>query len=453
MKMTRRDVFSVAASAAWLSQVTGRHALAADAKPGLMIQSVRPADYEMTLAGFRDWITPMEHFFVRSHHYTPSVQINDWSLKIEGLVGSPATLKLDDLKKLPRVSYVAVLECAGNGRAFYEPHIPGMQWKYGGVGNARWSGVRLADVLKNAGIKDSAKEILFDGEDVPIGTMPKFQRTVPVAKALHPDTMLAFEMNGQPITMDHGFPLRLIVPGWAGDSWVKWVKRIDVLDHDFEGFFMKTAYRHPTKPVAPGTAVPPAEMTPVTDINVKSVIASPAGNWAAPGLVKISGAAWSNGSEIAAVDVSTDGGKTWKPAHLGKDKSKYAWRLWNLNWKAPEGKYSILARAKDAAGNVQPMEQQWNPSGYSWNVSAPQELVVSHSEQGPIVATAMPVGDHPPGYKTACLTCHEEDLMRMQKLNPAQWDREVQKMVGWGAEIKPENKDAILSYLKANFKP
>jgi DMSO/TMAO reductase YedYZ molybdopterin-dependent catalytic subunit len=446
MTITRRQLLNLAAGAG----LATRFASADD----LMINSANPKDFEMTLAGFNDWITPNEHFFVRCHHYTPDVKLSEWSLKIDGVVDHPLSLSLNELKKLPRVSQVAVLECAGNGRAFYEPRLPGMQWKYGGVANGKWSGVRLTDVLKRAGLRGSATEVLFDGEDVPIGKMPKFQRTITVQKAMHADTLLAFELNGAPIPMDHGFPLRLIVPGWAGDSWVKWVKHIEVLDHEFDGFWMKTAYRHPPKPVAPGTAVPPDQMVPVTDLPLKSVIATPAGNWVAPGLVKISGAAWSNGRPVAGVEVSTDGGRNWKAAKLGRNQSQYAWRLWELDWRPTEGNYRLIARAKDADGNTQPMEQQWNPSGYLWNVAAPKDVAVSRTEQMPAASTASaPAAELPTGYKAACLTCHQEDIIRMQRLTPAQWDREVNKMVGWGAEIKPDEKESILNYLKTNFKP
>jgi DMSO/TMAO reductase YedYZ molybdopterin-dependent catalytic subunit len=448
MRFTRRKLLACAAGAG----LGSRFGFSDEAHPGLIINSARPKDYEMTLEGFRDWITPDAHFYVRCHHYVPDVKLASWNLKIDGVVDQQVTLTLDDLKKLPRVTLVAVAECAGNGRSFYEPHLPGMQWKYGGVANGRWTGVRLRDVLKKAGLKDSAKEILFDGEDEPIGKMPKFQRTIPIAKATHPDTLLAYELNGAALPLDHGYPLRVIAPGWAADSWVKWVKHIEVLDHEFDGFWMKTAYRHPTKTFAPGAAVPPEQMVPVTDLAVKSLIATPAGNWVAPGRVIISGTAWSNGSPITTVDVSTDGGQNWHPAKLGRDQAKYAWRLWEYTWRPVEGSYKILARAKDAAGNVQPMEQQWNPSGYLWNVAALKEVQVSRTDQQPPAAPRPIAAEQPPGYKSACLTCHDEDIIRMQKLTSAQWDREVQKMTGWGAEISPAQKDAIVNYLKNNFK-
>jgi sulfite oxidase len=235
--------------------------------------------------------------------------------------------------------------------------------------------------LQKAGIKSSATEILCDGADVPLGKMPDFQRTITAAKALHPDTLLAYEMNGQALPVQHGFPLRVIAPGWAGDSWVKWLQHIEVLDHEFEGFWMKSAYRHPTHPVAPGTAVDAAEMVPVTDLNVKSVIASPTG-WAKPGLVRVQGTAWSNSSPVSKVEVSTDGGQNWKAARLNGQQTKYGWRLWHLDWKPVEGKYTLMSRATNMAGQSQPLSQEWNPSGYLWNVAQPVAVTISAQAPG-----------------------------------------------------------------------
>lgn len=446
MTLSRRNLLLTAAG------VLPRFLNAADrADPSRMIVlSPRPEDLEMPLDGFKDWITPIDRFFVRCHTYTPTVNLSEWSLKIDGLVDKPATLTLSDLKKLPRFELVSVLECAGNGRSFYEPHLPGAQWKYGSVGNGRWSGVRLRDVLQRAGVKDGATEVLLDGADVPLAKMPDFQRTITVKKALDPDTMLAFEMNGQPLPVEHGFPLRLIAPGWAGDSWVKWLQHIQLLDHEFEGFWMKTAYRHPNHPVAPGTTVDPKDMIPVTDLNVKSLIASPAG-WAKPGPVRIQGTAWSNTSPVAKVDVSTDEGQNWKPATLAGQQTKYGWRLWQYDWNASEGKYRLMARATNQAGQTQPLGQEWNPSGYLWNVAQAYDVTVSTQAPGGTAGSA-PEPAYPDGYKAACLPCHDDHMMRQQRLTRAQWDREINKMVGWGAEIKPEQREAILNYLAGNFK-
>ena len=195
----------------------------------------------MPLSGFSDFITPVDHFFVRTHVYVPTVELSQWRLKVDGEVASPLTWTMDDLKKLPSIELVSVLECAGNGRAFYNPTVPGQQWQNGGVANGRWRGVRLAEVLRKAGIKDSAKEILFDGADAPIGKMADFQRTITVKKALDSNTILAYDMNGAALPVKHGFPLRVVAPGWASDSWTKWVTSISVLDHEFDGFWMVNA--------------------------------------------------------------------------------------------------------------------------------------------------------------------------------------------------------------------
>jgi DMSO/TMAO reductase YedYZ molybdopterin-dependent catalytic subunit len=446
MKLSRRNLFLAAAAG-----VLPRLNHAADASRMIVLSS-RPEDLEMPLDGFKDWITPIDRFFVRCHTYTPErPNLSDWKLKVDGVVNQALSLSMDDLKKLPRVELVSVLECAGNGRSFYQPRLPGAQWRFGSVGNGRWAGVRFRDVLEKAGLKDSAKEILFDGADVPLGKMEDFRRTVPVKRALEPDTLLAFEMNGQPLPIEHGFPLRLIVPGWAGDSWVKWLQHIEVLDHEFEGFWMKTAYRHPAEHVEPGTAVDPAKMVPVTDLNVKSVIATP-GAWAKPGTVRISGTAWSNTSPVTGVDVSVDDGRTWKAAKLGKDHSRYAWRLWELDWKAGEGKYTLMARAKNAAGQVQPLSQEWNPSGYLWNVAQPIAVEVSSKQPAPSPPDERGMSPKPPGYQAACLTCHDEGMMRQQHITRAQWERETDKMVRWGAPVKPEEREGILKYLSDQFK-
>jgi sulfite oxidase len=419
----------------------------------MIVRSLRPEDLEMPLEGFTDWITPIDRFFVRCHTYTPDVNLNEWSLKVDGVVERPMTLTMGDLKKLPRVELVGILECAGNGRSFYNPRVPGTQWAFGSAGNGRWVGVRLRDVLQKAGIKSSAKEILCDGADIPLAKMPDFQRTIPTAKALHPDTLLAYEMNGQALPVEHGFPLRVIAPGWAGDSWVKWLQHIEVLDHEFEGFWMKSAYRHPTHPVPPGTAVDASQMVPVSDLNVKSVIATPAG-WAKPGAVGVQGTAWSNASPVSRVDVSTDGGKSWNRSKLTGRQTKYGWRMWQYDWKPSEGTYTLMSRATNMAGQTQPLEQEWNPSGYLWNVAQP--VTVTISAQAPSNAAAeqsAPETAHPDGYEGACLSCHDEHMMRQQHLTGTQWDREINKMTGWGAQVSPQDREAILHYLSNRFKP
>ena len=440
---TRRNFFLLAAGGLLAAQ---------DRRKGdLLVRSVRPEDLEMQLSGFADYLTPNDQFFVRTHVYVPTVSLNEWRLMVDGEVSTPLILTLDNLKQLPSIELVAVLECAGNGRGFYEPSVPGMQWTNGAVGNARWRGVRLADVLKKAGVKDSAKEILFDGADVPLGTMPDFQRSIPAKKALDPNTLLAYEMNGETLPVKHGFPLRVVAPGWAGDSWAKWVTSIRVLDKEADGFWMKAAYRHPGKPVAPGTAVPPEQMQPVTSLRVKSVIASPLdGATVPPGRVAaIRGVAWSgDGGAVTAVDLSVDGGRSWQPARVASDRSRFGWRQWELAWTPQPGYYSIMARARDAAGDTQPLVEEWNPAGYLWNVVPHVHVNVGPEPASvPVSFSATITPSAPAAFKSACLVCHEEDLIRMQRLTPAQWDREVNKMTGWGARVNPEDREAVLKYL------
>jgi len=442
--------------------LAGASLLRGDDRPKLdmLVRAVRPEDLEMPLSGFSDYITPIEHFFVRTHVYAPKVNLDSWRLKVDGEVAAPLTLTMEDLRKLPPVELVSVVECAGNGRAFYEPPVPGLQWGNGAVGNARWRGVRLADVLKRAGIKDSAKEILFDGADVPLGTMPDFQRSIAVKKALDGNTILAYEMNGETLPVKHGFPLRVVAPGWASDSWVKWLTSIRVLDKEADGFWMKGSYRHPGKPVAPGTAVPMDKMQPVASLRVKSVIATPFdGTQALVGKpLTIRGVAWSgDAGPVTAVDVSVDGGRTWKPAALLQNqRTEFGWRQWEFNWTPQQEAYfTILARARDAAGNTQPMDQEWNPSGYLWNV-VPRVGVDVVKEPSSLSQTTSPSLSNPTppnGFKGSCGACHEDDVIRQQRLTRAQWDREIGKMTGWGAKVKDEDRTGLLDYLFTNYGP
>jgi DMSO/TMAO reductase YedYZ molybdopterin-dependent catalytic subunit len=426
-------------------------------KRTLIRRSTRPEDLEMPLEGFLDEITPVDQFFVRTHDYAPSIELQDWRLKISGSIQTEAMLSLDDIRRLPKVSLTAVLECAGNGRSLYEPPVPGIQWEYGSVGNAQWAGVRLSDVLAKAGIKGEPVETLFAGADRPPGTMPPFQRVLPLTKALHKDTILAYEMNGQPLSAAHGFPVRVVAPGWAGDNWMKWLSSIEVRTTPFEGFWMKSAYRHPGRPVAPGTAVDPATMKPVEEIGIKSVIATPTNGSSLPqGPVRISGAAWSGTSPVAAVDVSLDRGRHWLPAKLSRNKTIYGFRLFETAFNAPVGYHVVMARARNERGDIQPLVQEWNPSGYLFNAVHQVAFSVAN-ETLPTTAPAADSGvmpsARPDALKEKCLVCHEEDIIRQQRLTRGQWEKEVDKMVRWGASVKPDERVSILDYLARSFGP
>jgi sulfite oxidase len=448
MKFTRRGLFLTGAGA-----LLSRTDIGAESPSILITLSPGPKDLEMPAEDFIDEITPVEHFFVRCHTMIPNVKLPEWKLEIAGLVEQPLSLTLDDLENFPRAELVSVLECAGNGRSFFQPPIAGAQWRFGGAGNARWTGVRLKDVLEKSGVKREATHLLLDGADAPLVKMPKFQRTLDVAKALHPDTLLAWEMNGMPLTADHGFPLRVIAPGWASDSWVKWLTRIELLDHDFDGFWMKTAYRHPPKHVAPGTPVDPKDMIPVTDLNVKSVIARP-GEWATPGLIAVQGVAWSNTSPVTKVEVSADGGKRWSAAKFVGKSTKYGFRKWTFAWKASEGQYTLISRATNQAGQSQPLEPEWNPNGYLYNAAQPIPVTISKTRPSAITGESESgILPEPEGYKTSCFVCHDDHMMRPQHLTRAQWDREMTKMTGWGATVRPEQRNGLLNYLSARYKP
>ena len=339
-------------------------------KEKLLVRSVRPPDYETPVALLDAFITPIEHFFVRSHLPVPSaLNAAAWTLTVDGEVATPLSLSLADLRTLPAVTVTTTLECAGNGRGLFDPPVAGIQWNKGAVGTARWTGVRMADLLQRAGANATARNVLMNAADRPLGTMPDFTRQVPMAKAMHADTMLAYEMNGQPIPPVHGFPLRAIVPGWEGAYSVKWLTTLTVIDRDHDGFWVATAYRYPTRRVAPGAAVDPKDTSPLTGLLVKSLITHPAhGASVAPGRIAVAGFAWAGETDIAKVDISIDNGATWRPARLAGEQARYAWRRFEFAFTAtrPES-CLILSRATDAKGRVQPAVAEWNPSGYLWN--------------------------------------------------------------------------------------
>lgn len=342
----------------------------APGKEKLIVRSVRPPDYETPVALLDSWLTPVEHFYVRQHMPTPpALDAGTWSLQIDGEVNTPLTLPLEELRKLPSASVTTVLECAGNGRAFFDPPVAGIQWEKGAVGNARWTGVRMAEVLKRAGLKATGRFVTMNGADRGMGQQPDFIRQLPIDKALDADTLIAYEMNGQPLHPLHGFPLRAIVPGWEGAYSIKWLTELRVIDREFDGFWVATGYRYPTKIVAPGAAVDPKDMAPLTGLVVKSLLTKPleAATFA-PGKIDVAGFAWAGETDIARVDVSADHGATWQQARLVGERAKYAWRRFEHTFQAAQpGSYLIMSRATDTNGKTQPISPPWNPSGYLWN--------------------------------------------------------------------------------------
>ena len=336
---------------------------------GMILRSFRFADLETPVEYFNSWLTPVPHFFVRNHMHEPSeLNADDWRLTIGGEVENPVTLKLAELSKLETHAVVNTLECAGNGRSLQRPQVPGIQWGKGAVSTARFSGPRLRDVLRRAGVKPSGKHVMFRGLDEVPGKVPPFIRSIPLEKALDSDTLVATHMNGAALTKHHGFPARALVPGWIGAASCKWLTEINVLENEFVGNFMSPAYRFPNQPVKPGDAVKPEDTHPLTALSVKSVISGPGdGANIRAGKVVVHGAAWAGEADVVKVEVSTDGGSTWAAANLSHERARYAWRLWNYEWKAKGGNYAVLSRASDSQGRAQPAATVWNPSGYLYN--------------------------------------------------------------------------------------
>lgn len=335
--------------------------------------TARPANYESARDTFTMQRTPLERFYIRNHFDLPlgdpKTWADTWKLEIRGVVNKPLTLTLGDLAKMKQTTVEAVLQCAGNGRGLFKPRVAGVQWRWGAMGNAEWTGVRLADVLAAAGLAKEAKHLQLQGMDKPIvDKTPAFIRGIPIEKALHRDTLIALRMNGQPLSPMHGYPARLVVPGWVGDDWVKWLSTIDVLADEPKGFFYETGYRFPVTPGAPGQPVPPDQMKPMTKLVVKSLLGSvSSGDVLKAGPQQLVGVAFSGEARIKKVDVSIDGGTTWKPAALEGKDSAYGFRLFRFKWNAAPGVYKLASRATDSAGATQPIEPVWNPAGYLYN--------------------------------------------------------------------------------------
>jgi len=324
-------------------------------------------DAETPLDLLTAYITPNDVFFVRSHYIPTRVDPHTWTLTVDGTVSKPLRLPLADLQKLPRVEATCVLQCAGNGRSLFRPTMPGVQWRHGAVGNARWGGVRVEDVLRQAGLKGAARHLHTFGSDVPPRQVPPFHRSLEIEKVLQ-DGIIAFEMNGELLSHDHGAPARLIVPGWAGDHWMKWLRQISPSAAPQTGFYMDTAYRYPPRAGNPGQTFKPEEMEPVTELFVKSTITSAPLRARVGEPLTVRGCAFSGAPDIARVEVTENGGLTWRPADLDRQHDPYAWRLWSYTW-TPEsaGVHRLAVRATDSRGGVQPKEPAWNQSGYLHN--------------------------------------------------------------------------------------
>ena len=351
-----------------------------DTLPGkkpLIKLSYRPPNYETPIEYFRAAITPNEAFFVRYHlSNIPAVDAATWKLAVggEGATGQ-SVVALDDLKKMPAVEIVAVNQCSGNRRGLFQPHVTGVEWGYGAMGCARWKGARLKDLLDKVGIKKEAIEIVFNGADGPIvDKTPDFIKSIPVWKAMDPDTLVAYEMNGQPLPHFNGFPARIIVPGWTGTYWMKHVTSITAVTKPETGFWMNPAYRIPLGKfpvVARFTSQDTPVNTPITEMVVNSLITSHAqgANVAVGASVNIEGIAWDAGYGVNTVEVSADRGKSWLAATLGEDLGRYAFRPFSFSYSPKTaGKHTVMARATNKIGQTQSPELIHNLAGYHHNV-------------------------------------------------------------------------------------
>lgn len=337
--------------------------------PTLLKNVGTPQDLATPLQWFDRLLTPTDVFFVRSHFGAPLLDAKR-KLAVKGLVATPLQFTAEELRaSFKEVTLTAVLQCAGNGRAFHSPRVPGVQWGHGAMGQATFTGVRLKDILLKAGVSKDAAYVHLAGADTPPKKeVPAFVRSIPMARAMDETTLVAWAMNGAPLTLAHGAPLRLVVPGWAGDHWMKWLTQVRVEKEEATGFFMQTAYKYPITPVEPGSAVKPENMRSLTTFPVKSVVARPIEGAKVPkGEQRLAGCAFSGEAAIAKVEVSTDGGATWKLATLEGEGGIGKWQVWRHRFDAPAGHYAVLVRATDKKGNLQPEKAAWNPSGYFHN--------------------------------------------------------------------------------------
>jgi DMSO/TMAO reductase YedYZ molybdopterin-dependent catalytic subunit len=346
----------------------------------LLVREKDPINLESPFAKLDGFLTPNKMFYVRNHFTAPTVEATTWKLTVTGAVEKPLELTYDQVLALPSRTTALTLECAGNGRQYLEPKAKGVQWGLGAVSTAEWTGVTLATLLEKAGVKKNAVDVVLEGADTgeakndpkPVGQV-HFLRGLPLAKALKPEVLLAYKMNGEVLPALHGFPLRAMVGGWYGMASVKWLQRIVVTDKPFHGYDETTDYSYWEKRDGLPT------MVPLTEMVVKASIARPAAGelLLVDRPFRVHGAAWAGESEIAKVELSTDGGKTWTETKLLGQAQPMTWRLWEYDWKPTQaGKPSLIVRATDKRGRTQPLERDPNRRSYMINHLVPTEVEV-----------------------------------------------------------------------------
>lgn len=345
-------------------------------KDSMLLLVDRPPNLETPLKYFLQDYTPNKAFFVRWHlsGLPTSVDADTFRLRVSGNVTKEIALSLNDLKtKFTPFKITALCQCSGNSRSFFDPRVQGGQWKNGAMGNAKWTGVRLKDILAYAGAKSGSMDVSFNGLDVPpMPTIADFEKSLSYDHANDGEVMVAYEMNGEPLPLLNGYPLKLVVPGWYATYWVGFLSDIHVNKNPFEGFWMRKAYLVP-KGVPNGNESPDSVITtnlePISVMNVRSIFVSPEPNQ----VIKtgqqtdVQGVAFDGGFGITKVELSEDSGKTWQPANLDPDLGKYSWRRWHYKFTpSQKGNYDLYVKASNAKGQTQPMHQ-WNHSGYMRN--------------------------------------------------------------------------------------
>jgi sulfane dehydrogenase subunit SoxC len=334
-------------------------------------------NHGMPLEALRYDLTPVGLHYLLVHYDIPAIDPAAWRLRVDGAVARPLQLDLDSLRARPRRTVRVTLECAGNGRALLRPRPVSQPWLTGAVGTAEWTGTPLASLLADAGLDGGAVDVVFTGADHGIerGVEQDYQRALPVDAAMGEDVLLAYEMNGASLPAQHGYPLRLVVPGWYGMAHVKWLCGITVLTERFTGFQNAVAYRFKADSGDDGE--------PVTRIRPRALLVPPGypdfmsrNRFVRAGEHELVGRAWSGFAPVAGVDVSTDGGATWAPAVVDAAPGRWAWARWTYRWSATPGQHELLARARDAAGNVQSVEQPWNVQGMGNNMAQRVTVIV-----------------------------------------------------------------------------
>jgi DMSO/TMAO reductase YedYZ molybdopterin-dependent catalytic subunit len=354
-------------------------------KKPLIKHTFRPPNFETPLANLRSEFTSNDAFFVRYHlAQIPEVNAQTWRLRVSGdSARGTRAWSLDDLKRgFETVSIAAINQCSGNRRGLFTPRALGVQWQHGAIGNATWTGVRLRDVLQKVGVAPDALEVVFDGADAAVlPRTPDFAKSLPIERALDENTLIAFEMNGSPLPHWHGAPARLVVPGWTATYWVNHLTEIRVVPNAYDGFWVKSAYRVPTNafPGARFRSQERPDTTPITEILINSLVTShePGARLTRGQYAELSGWAWDGGAGIDKVEISQDGGRSWRAATLGRDLGRFAWRgfKWPLD-TTRSGSIALSVRATSRNGAQQPNLLTPNPSGYHHNIIQTLQVVV-----------------------------------------------------------------------------